>query len=125
MKQPKRSHHPQHNKNSTALIVEQHEQTEKIEQIEKRMMECRNTANDVLPDSDYKLYLQRVGKYAYLRWRGNGAVISTRAMKKIANKLPATSKSKLYIDSFNFEAEKLNLKYSMLLKIQQTTTEDC
>ena len=87
------------------------------------MVVCRNTANDVLPDSDYKLYLQRVGKYAYLRWRGNGAVVSTRDMKKIAKELPALSK--FYIDTFNYEAEKLNLKYSMLLKIQQTTAEDC
>lgn len=106
--------HPRHSNNAD-VAIDKH--AEEIKDVERRMREYRNMANKALPKFNYKLYLQHVGKYAYLRWRGNGAVISTRDMKKLLPELPKMLKH--HAEKFNDEAENLNLKYSMLLKIQQ------
>lgn len=93
-----------------------------LHELTLQMAKCRDEANKVLPDFDFKLYLQRVGQYAYLRWRGDSSVISTRDMKKRIIDFPRFLQGE--IDRLNQVAEDLNLKYAMMLKIQKVNTED-
>lgn len=90
------------------------------------MAKCRDNANDTIPDFDFKLYFQRVGQYAYLRWRGEKKVLSTRDMKKRLTKELTTETDAVRndIDRFNRLAENLNLQYSMELKIQQSKLDE-
>lgn len=89
------------------------------------MEDCRNIANDTIPNFDFKLYFQRVGRYAYLRWRGEKGVLSTRNMKKRLTEELADEPEEVRsnITHFNGLAEDLNLQYSMELKIQQAKLE--
>lgn len=85
--------------------------------IEESMIECRNKANEKLAEFDFRLYFQRVGNYAYLRWRGANSVISTREMRKRIASTPDCLMDE--IETINREAEELNLQHSMQLKIQK------
>lgn len=84
----------------------------------KEMLCCRCEANKELASSDYRMYLQRVGQYAYLRWRYDKSVISTKLIRDEIEHLSDELRSTIM--TINRRAELLNLKYSMCLKVEQT-----
>lgn len=79
--------------------------SDNLEAIFTEMINSRDAANEKLSGCDFKLYFQRVGQYAYLRWRVDSSVLSTKDMSKKVVELPDDLQA--HIEERNQAAETL------------------